>query len=257
MAHGRELRRLPDRAPASGPVRAGRRLRPGTITAGLAGRVAPGRVVAADSAEAVLDEARRNTASLDNVEVAVADVHALDFADGTFDIVHAHQVLQHIGDPVHALREMRRVTRPGGLVAVREADFGTMIWYPEPPGMDAWLPVYYRVARGTAVSPTPGAAWSPGPAPPASPTSPPPPGLVLRHPGGARVVERVLGRAPDPVVRRRPRRGRRACHPGRAPAHLRGVEGVGGRRGRLVLRHPRRDHRSGLSPRHAVERRVR
>lgn len=148
---------------------------PGTITAGLAGRVAPGRVVAADSAEAVLDEARRNTASLDNVEVAVADVHALDFADGTFDIVHAHQVLQHIGDPVHALREMRRVTRPGGLVAVREADFGTMIWYPEPPGMDAWLPVYYRVARGTAVSPTPGAAWSPGPAPPASPTSPPPP----------------------------------------------------------------------------------
>ncbi|TYK52364.1 methyltransferase domain-containing protein [Actinomadura decatromicini] len=129
---------------------------PGTITAGLAERVAPGRVVGVDAAETVLADARRNTAGLDNVEFAVADVHALSYADGTFDVVHAHQVLQHIADPVQALREMRRVTRPGGVVTAREADFGTMIWHPNPPGMDAWLPVYYKVARGNGGEPDAG-----------------------------------------------------------------------------------------------------
>lgn len=129
---------------------------PGTITAGLAERVAPGRVVAADAAETVLDEARANTAGLDNVEFAVADVHALDFPDGTFDVVHAHQVLQHVADPVGALREMRRVTRPGGIVAARDVDFGTVVWYPEPPEMAPWVPIYYAVARGNGGEPDAG-----------------------------------------------------------------------------------------------------
>jgi hypothetical protein len=34
---------------------------------------------------------------------------ALDFPDDSFDVVHAHQVLQHVADPVQALREMRRL----------------------------------------------------------------------------------------------------------------------------------------------------
>src|SRR5512147_687271 len=67
---------------------------PGTITADLAELVPDGHVT-------------------------VADVHALDHPDDTFCVVHAHQVLQHVGDPVQALREMRRVTRPGGFIAVR------------------------------------------------------------------------------------------------------------------------------------------
>jgi ubiquinone/menaquinone biosynthesis C-methylase UbiE len=49
-------------------------------------------------------------------------VYALDFADGSFDVVHAHQVLQHLTDPVAALIEMRRVCRPGGLIAARDGD---------------------------------------------------------------------------------------------------------------------------------------
>ena len=47
------------------------------------------------------------------MDFAVADVHALDFPDDTFCVVHAHQVLQHVGDPVQALREMRRVHQAG------------------------------------------------------------------------------------------------------------------------------------------------
>ncbi|WP_019630236.1 methyltransferase domain-containing protein [Actinomadura atramentaria] len=138
---------------------------PGTITAGIAERVAPGRVVGVDAAEAVLDEAARaaRERGATNVEFAVADVHALEYADDSFDVVHAHQVLQHVPDPVGALREMRRVCRPGGVVAVREADFGGMIWYPNPPGMDDWLRVYYPVARGNGGEPDAGrrlVAWA-------------------------------------------------------------------------------------------------
>ncbi|MFC5746952.1 class I SAM-dependent methyltransferase [Actinomadura rugatobispora] len=131
---------------------------PGTITAGLAERVAPGTVTAVDAAADVLDQARRTIADrgLANVAFAVADVHALDFPDDAFDVVHAHQVLQHVPDPVRALREMRRVCRPGGVVAARDADFGGMVWHPSPPGMDDWLPLYYTVAREVGGEPDAG-----------------------------------------------------------------------------------------------------
>jgi SAM-dependent methyltransferase len=135
---------------------------PGTITADLARLVAPGRVTAVDVSEAVLDEARR-AAGLANVEFAVADVHALDFPDGSFDVVHAHQVLQHVGDPVGALREMRRVCRPGGIVAVRDSDYAAMTWYPEVPELDAWLALYRDVARRNGGEPDAGRrlhAWA-------------------------------------------------------------------------------------------------
>ena len=54
----------------------------------------------------------------------VGDVYALAAADDSFDVVHAHQVLQHLTDPVAALREMARVCRPGGVIAVRDVDYG-------------------------------------------------------------------------------------------------------------------------------------
>jgi hypothetical protein len=62
-------------------------------------------------------------------------------------------VLQHLGDQVSALREMRRVTRPGGLVAVRDADFGGMTWYPELAILDEWREFYVTVARGNGGEP--------------------------------------------------------------------------------------------------------
>lgn len=131
---------------------------PGTITADLAELVPDGHVTGVDRVPGVLERARATAAGrgLGNIGFAVADVHALPYPDGTFCVVHAHQVLQHVGDPVGALREMARVTRPGGLVAARDADYGAMTWFPPAPGLDDWLDLYGRVARGNGGEPDAG-----------------------------------------------------------------------------------------------------
>ena len=68
-------------------------------------------MVGLDRAEAPLAAARADAAErgLATTSYAVGDVYALDFPDDSFDVVHAHQVLQHLTDPVAALREMARV----------------------------------------------------------------------------------------------------------------------------------------------------
>lgn len=131
---------------------------PGTITLGLAERVAPGRVTGIDREAAPLTAARTaaDGKGLQNVDFAVGDAYALDFPDDGFDVVHAHQVLQHLTDPVAALVEMRRVCRPGGVVAVRDADYAAMTWHPVNPGLDRWLDVYHRVTRHNDAEPDAG-----------------------------------------------------------------------------------------------------
>jgi ubiquinone/menaquinone biosynthesis C-methylase UbiE len=121
---------------------------PGTITADLAEMVAPGTVIATEISADVLKLAQDEVAArgIENVQFAVADVHALDFPDDSFDVVHAHQVLQHVADPVLALKEMRRVCRPGGVVAARDSDYGGFRWFPEAPVLDEWLRLYQRLA---------------------------------------------------------------------------------------------------------------
>ena len=130
---------------------------PGTITVDLAARVAPGRVVGIDVSAAPLEEARAAAAAAGvRVDFAVGDVYALEAADGSFDVVHAHQVLQHLTDPVAALREMARVCRPGGVVAVRDVDYGAFVTFPADPGLDRWLDLYHQVARRNGAEPDAG-----------------------------------------------------------------------------------------------------
>jgi len=66
------------------------------------------------------------------------------------------QVLQHLSDPVAALAEMRRVCRPGGLVAVRDGDYGGMFWFPDDPELAEWQALYRNVARALGGEPDAG-----------------------------------------------------------------------------------------------------
>lgn len=129
---------------------------PGSITVDFASIVA--QVTATEIDEGALSLSRGLAASrgVTNIAFSVEDVHALSFADDSFDVVHAHQVLQHVGDPVQALREMRRVAVPGGIVAARDADYAGFIWFPVHQELDRWLDLYRRAARANGGEPDAG-----------------------------------------------------------------------------------------------------
>ena len=122
---------------------------PGTITGDLAARVTPGPVIGIDTSDEVLAEARSATLrpGVDNLSFEVGSVFDLPFATDTFDVVHAHQVLQHVGDPVAALVEMRRVCRPGGVVAVRDGDYPGFRHFPDDPDLDRAIAAYGELTR--------------------------------------------------------------------------------------------------------------
>ncbi|QTX04672.1 methyltransferase domain-containing protein [Agromyces archimandritae] len=130
----------------------------GTITVDMARRVDPGEVVGVDVAEEIVARASAlaEAEGLGNVRFEVGDAYALDAGDGAFDIVHAHQVLQHLARPVDALREFRRVLNPDGILGVRDVDYGGVIWNPGHPGLERWLELYRRVHLGNGGQPDAG-----------------------------------------------------------------------------------------------------
>ncbi|MFD9966384.1 methyltransferase domain-containing protein [Amycolatopsis sp. NPDC058986] len=135
---------------------------PGTITVDFARLVAPGHVVGLDISEAILEQARAN-ADGENVEFVLGDINHLDAADDTFDVVHAHQVLLHLTDPVAALREMLRVAKPGGVVAARDTDYSGAMWWPADPRLERWREVYRAVSYANGAEPDAGRrllAWA-------------------------------------------------------------------------------------------------
>ncbi len=131
---------------------------PGTITCDLAHRVAPGPVIGVDAAEGVLIEARQLAARSGppTVSFESGSVFDLRFDDDSFDVVHAHQVLQHVGDPVAALVEMKRVCRPGGVVAARDGDYPGFRYFPDEPDLARAIAAYGELTRAN------GANWDAG-----------------------------------------------------------------------------------------------
>jgi SAM-dependent methyltransferase len=78
------------------------------------------------------------------VTFAQGDAHAIDFPDGSFDLVYARYLLEHVADPDRVVREMRRVTRPGGRVAVCENDVSLARFDPPCPAFDRAWEVFTR-----------------------------------------------------------------------------------------------------------------
>ena len=89
----------------------------GTGDLALAAERAGGRVTGLDFSEPMLERARRKSAS---VEWVRGDVLALPFPDGSFDAVTIGFGIRNVADMEAGLRELARVLRPGGRIAVLE-----------------------------------------------------------------------------------------------------------------------------------------
>jgi SAM-dependent methyltransferase len=87
---------------------------PGALTSELVARLGADHVAAVDPSEPFVAAIRER---LPGVDVRRAGAETLPFDDGAFDAAIAQLVVHFMADPVHGISEMRRVTRPGGVVA--------------------------------------------------------------------------------------------------------------------------------------------
>lgn len=94
----------------------------GTFTAEIAG--AGAEVVGADVAQAAIDRARRRHPGLDFRLVPIEG--PLPFEDGSFELVWASEVIEHVGDTARWLSELRRILVPGGLLLVTTPSHGRL-----------------------------------------------------------------------------------------------------------------------------------
>jgi SAM-dependent methyltransferase len=107
----------------------------GVITEEMAARC-KGQVIGVDIDPAMIAFAQDKG---DQAEYRVGDAHQLDFPAGHFDVVACHFLLMWVSNPTLAVREMVRVTRPGGAVlACAEPDYGGRIDYPEKLPLARW-----------------------------------------------------------------------------------------------------------------------
>jgi SAM-dependent methyltransferase len=120
---------------------------PGSITIGLAHAVAPGDVVGVDIAPQQVAAARALAAAarVPNLRLMVGSVYDLPFPDATFDAAFSRSVLEHLAEPLAALREVRRVLKPGGVLGVRDGDWGGLVLAPANPLVEAGLALYARL----------------------------------------------------------------------------------------------------------------
>jgi ubiquinone/menaquinone biosynthesis C-methylase UbiE len=120
---------------------------PGTITIGLAQAVAPGQVVGIDIEPGQIEAAQAQAAEqqVHNVSFQVASIYQLPFPDNSFDAAFGHSILEHLGHPLEALREVHRVLKPGGLVGLREVDQGGNLLEPTSPILEKSLELQEKV----------------------------------------------------------------------------------------------------------------
>jgi SAM-dependent methyltransferase len=140
-AHAAELRRCIDDLPVQrGDSILDMACGDGTYARWLAERVGlRGQVVGVDIALAYLEIARQQASTSPFAAVLhfeQASIEELPFADGQFDLVWCGQSLSSLPDPLETLRALRRVVRPGGIVAILENDPLHQLIIPWPPDLE-------------------------------------------------------------------------------------------------------------------------
>jgi len=117
---------------------------PGSIPLGIAARVAPGEVVGIDFAPSQVERAKAAASQRGhrNVQFDTGDAYSLPFESGRFDRVFSHALMEHLADPVTALRELCRTLRPGGVIGVCSPDWGGFILSPPSPELSRAVEAY-------------------------------------------------------------------------------------------------------------------
>ena len=128
---------------------------PGSITVGLADMVAPGKVLGVDIEPRQLEVARAlaTERGTSNVRFEQASIYELPYPDATFDVAVAHFVVEHVREPMRALREMRRVLRPGGLAAIKDPYYPAFTFRPSLPTLRRYDELLAKVRSHSGASP--------------------------------------------------------------------------------------------------------
>jgi ubiquinone/menaquinone biosynthesis C-methylase UbiE len=129
---------------------------PGTITRGLADRVAPGEVIGVDLETSQLELAQQDPANPPNLRFVQAGVYQLPFPDAHFDAAFSHALFEHIAEPVRAAREIRRVLKPGGIVGLCSPDWDGFIFAPHDPEVEAAAKLFRRLQEAQGGNTTAG-----------------------------------------------------------------------------------------------------
>jgi len=108
----------------------------GALTTSLAEWLAPGEVIGIDRERSQVEAARAWAKEKDihNVRFEIGNIYEIPYPDASFDAVFAFTVLEHVREPIRAMREMRRVLKSGGVAGIYDPDYETMLQSPSTKG---------------------------------------------------------------------------------------------------------------------------
>ena len=128
---------------------------PGTITMGLAKAVEPGEIhgIDAEASQIELAQVAAQEGGHANATFHVGDVTNMPFEDNTFDVAHCHAVLMHVPDTTAVLSEVKRVLKPGGMIASRESIIDSCFFEPAPNDLANGWDTFARLLAGNGGHP--------------------------------------------------------------------------------------------------------
>jgi ubiquinone/menaquinone biosynthesis C-methylase UbiE len=124
----------------------------GALTTSLAEWLAPGEVIGIDREPSQVEAARAwaTEKGIHNIRFEIGNIYDIPYPDGSFDAVLAFTVLEHVREPLRAMREMRRVLKSGGVAGIYDPDYGTMLLTPSTPGLQELIRLMLRFSEENA-----------------------------------------------------------------------------------------------------------